>query len=211
MARIQNIVFDMAHVMVDFDPYQVMEHYGCTEEEKKILYDNIFDTQDWVLMDLGLLSDEEALANIKRKLPFTLRDIGARCFIYWEMYNIRPKKGMKEIIQRLHRAQYRLYLLSNAHAKLSKIWRRVIPYSVYFSGALFSGEVHYFKPQHEFYNLFYEKFDVRPEECFFIDDQEINIQEAARTGMDGYCFHDGNAETLAAELKKRGLLTDSAE
>ena len=46
---------------------------------------------------------------------------------------------------------------------------------------------------------------VKPEECFFIDDLERNIQGAKACGMDGYCFADGDRERLKirlASLKK---------
>ena len=38
------------------------------------------------------------------------------------------------------------------------------------------------------------------EECFFVDDLELNIEGARRCGMDGYCFDDGNVEKLREVL-----------
>lgn len=42
------------------------------------------------------------------------------------------------------------------------------------------------KPQREMYEHFYERFSLKPEECFFIDDLQDNIDGAKTTGMDGY-------------------------
>ena len=55
------------------------------------------------------------------------------------------------------------------------------------------------KPQKEMYNHFFERFSLKPEECFFIDDLKRNIEGARACGMDGYCFADGDI----GRLKKR--------
>ena len=50
-----------------------------------------------------------------------------------------------------------------------------------------------------------QKFDLKPEECFFIDDLIINIFGAKRTGMDGYVF-TGDVKDLRKELVEREIL-----
>ena len=45
------------------------------------------------------------------------------------------------------------------------------------------------------------RFSLKPEECFFIDDLQDNIDGAKATGMDGYCFADGDLEKLKTCLK----------
>ena len=58
------------------------------------------------------------------------------------------------------------------------------------------------KPQKEMYEHFYERFGLDPQECFFIDDLQDNIDGAKATGMDGYCFVDGDLEKLKTCLKR---------
>ena len=71
-----------------------------------------------------------------------------------------------------------------------------------FDGVLFSAEVKCMKPQKEMYGHLFERFGLRPEECFFIDDQPLNIEGGRACGMDGYCFDDGNAGTLRRVIEK---------
>ena len=47
--------------------------------------------------------------------------------------------------------------------------------------------------------------NLKPEECFFIDDLIINIFGAQRTGMDGYVF-TGDVKDLRKELSERNIL-----
>ena len=79
-------------------------------------------------------------------------------------------------------------------------YRQVIPAIELFDGVLFSAEVKCLKPQKEIYMHFYRRFNLKPEECFFIDDLPGNIEGARQTGMDGYCFADGDVERLKARL-----------
>ena len=50
------------------------------------------------------------------------------------------------------------------------------------------------------YERLFEKFHLKAEECFFIDDRQDNIDSAKGCGMDGYCFADGNVERLRAYM-----------
>ena len=71
-----------------------------------------------------------------------------------------------------------------------------------FDGILFSAEEKLLKPQKEIYERLFEKFNIKPEESYFIDDLQLNIDGAAACGMKGYCFADGNIEKLQKALKK---------
>lgn len=47
---------------------------------------------------------------------------------------------------------------------------------------------------------FFARFGLRSEECFFIDDLQLNIDGARACGMDGYCFADGDIAKLREVL-----------
>ena len=77
-----------------------------------------------------------------------------------------------------------------------------------FDGILFSADVLCLKPQKEIYGHLFERFHLKPEECFFVDDLELNIEGARRCGMDGYCFDDGNVEKLREVLAGQMCIRD---
>lgn len=56
------------------------------------------------------------------------------------------------------------------------------------------------KPQAEMYRHLYQRFGLRPETCLFIDDLPANAAGAQATGMQAYCYADGNLEKLKAAL-----------
>ena len=130
------------------------------------------------------------------------KEAAARCFAQWHLYNMRPKKGMEELTRQLKEKGYGLYICSNASVRLLECYRDVIPAIDCFDGVLFSAEVKCMKPQKEMYEHLYRRFRLDPGECYFIDDLEENIQGARDTGMDGYCFSDGNVEDLRKVLEQ---------
>ena len=61
---------------------------------------------------------------------------------------------------------------------------------------------HCIKPEPAIYRRLFEKFGIRPEESFFIDDVQANIDGARACGMDGYCFADGDVGWLKKRLEE---------
>jgi putative hydrolase of the HAD superfamily len=111
-----------------------------------------------------------------------------------------PKAGMKELIGDLKEKGYRIYLCSNAPTRLMICYKKVIPAIDQFDGILFSSEVKCLKPQKEMYEHLFNRFGLVPEECFFVDDWDLNIEGSRACGMDGYCFVDGDVEKLREVL-----------
>ena len=108
---------------------------------------------------------------------------------------------MEELVRELKARGYGIYLCSNASVRLLGCCRQVIPAIDCFDGVLFSSEVLCMKPQKEMYHHLFERFGLKAEECFFIDDLDLNIEGARACGMDGYCFEDGNVEGLRQVLE----------
>ena len=122
---------------------------------------------------------------------------------HWHEYCMDGIEEMGGVIKELKDQGYGIYLCSNASMRLLQCYKQVIPGIEYFDGVLFSAEVKCIKPQKEIYLHLFENFQLKPEECFFIDDLQRNIDGAKACGMEGYCHKDGNVESLKKVL--RGL------
>ena len=107
---------------------------------------------------------------------------------------------MEEVVRWLKSMGYGIYLCSNASVRLLTCYKEVIPAIDCFDGVLFSADVQCLKPQKEMYQHLFDRFRLKPEECFFIDDLSLNIEGARRCGMDGYCFEDGDVGKLKEVL-----------
>ena len=62
------------------------------------------------------------------------------------------------------------------------------------------------KPNEEIYHRLFEKFQLIPQECFFIDDSEKNILASRKCGMEGFIFNIKNFQKLKDKLINDNIL-----
>ena len=203
---IRNIVFDMGNVIIRFDRDAFIDRFGVTEEERKILLREIFLSPEWVMMDRGTLTDEQAADILCPRVPEHLRDIARKLIGFWDRPIIEVE-GIYPLIEELKSKGYGIYLLSNASCRQPDYWQRV-PASRFFDGTLISYSVKLVKPMPEIYEKFFETFSLKREECFFIDDSPANIEASLYVGMPGAVFHN-DIRRLRRELRAAGV--DGAE
>ena len=199
---IRNIVFDMGNVLVRFDPELFMDRLGVEAEDRPLLRREVFKSLEWVQMDRGSLRDEDAVPRMCRRLPQRLHETARQLTLAWDD-PILEIEGSLELLRELKELGYGLYLLSNASLRQHAYWPRV-PASRYFDGTLISADVKLIKPQPEFYRLFFETFSLLPEESFFVDDSNYNIEGALNSGMSGAVFH-GDMALLRKAMRGAGI------
>lgn len=198
---IKNIVFDMGGVLVDYEADLVCRHFIKDDTLREKIKTAVFVSPEWVMLDMGVISEEEGLKRMQARLGTEEeKQLAAQCFLHWHEYNMWPVEGMKEEVKKIKDRGFGIYLCSNASVRLLSCYKEIIPGIELFDGVLFSAEVRCMKPQKEMYEHLFHRFQLDPEECFFIDDVQLNIDGAAFCGMKGYCHEDGDVEKLKALL-----------
>ncbi len=198
---IRNIVFDMGMVLLDYDPFLTCIRHARDPEKARLLMDAIFNHPEWCeLLDSGELTEAEYLPRAQARLEGEeMKRLAQETLADWPLDGIYPKSGMRAVLERLLECGYRLYVLSNVGYRFHEFSYK-IPCFDRFSGALLSAEERLCKPDPAIYLRLCEKFDLRPEECLFVDDLQRNIDGAERVGMRGYCYQDGDVNRLTAFL-----------
>lgn len=199
---IKNIVFDMGGVLIRFDRRYFIEHNGVAPEDAPILMREVFLSLEWAQLDRGTLTDEQASEIICARIPAHLHEAARRLVSFWDR-PIMPIEGMYELVEELKSNGYGIYLLSNASLRQPEYWPR-IPASRFFDGTLISAHEGLVKPQPEIYRRLCERFELKPEECFFIDDLPINAEGAVYSGMSAAVFH-GDAAEMRQKLRAAGV------
>lgn len=199
---IRNIVFDMGQVLLRFDRDYFIARLGIEGEDKELLKREVFLSLEWARMDRGSMTDAEAAVSVCKRLPEHLHDAARKLVQMWDR-PILPVPGMYELIEELKANGYGIYLLSNASYRQHDYWPRVEA-SKFFDGTLISADEKVVKPQPEIYRLLLERFSLKAEECFFIDDVPANIEGAFYCGIPGAVFH-GDAGLLRKDLRAAGV------
>ncbi len=201
--KIKNIIFDMGGVILDFRPEKTLLKYFDNKKDRDIILKNVFQSPVWQDMDRGVITNLEAVQLTAKNLPERLHATVRHLLENW-FDEMPPKEDVFELIKTLKENGYKIYLLSNV-SKDFYDQKDNIPAFEFFDGFLISADYYLLKPEREIYEKLFEKFNLMPEECYFIDDLQKNIDGSKAVGMDGYCFYDGNVEKLKKEMRQKGI------
>ena len=199
---IRHVIFDMGNVLLRFDRELFLDRVGAVGEDREKLMREVFLSVEWVMMDRGTLDEPEAERRMRARLPEHLHSAVHELTSRWDQ-PILPIEGMEELVGELKRKGYGVWLLSNASHRQHEYWPRAAV-SALFDGTLISADHGLMKPQKEIYELCLERFGLKAEECFFIDDAPANIEGANRCGITGCVFH-GDAGALRSALRAAGV------
>ena len=75
---IRHIVFDMGQVLVHFSAGLFSERLRLSEADAELIRREVLTTVEWVRMDRGSISDDDALARMCARLPAHLHRPRAR-------------------------------------------------------------------------------------------------------------------------------------
>ena len=198
---VRNVIFDLGNVLLTYKPMAHFAQLYSDEESLSTIY-SIFSSNEWRLLDLGRLTLEEAIVSIKEKF------LGARDKILEEAFAslptlFKPILSSLEALEWLSRSGYGLYILSNFHSALLHEVKKQHKFFDYFHGEVISADVHLVKPDEEIFLLLCNKYNLRPQECLFIDDTRDNIQAAKLLGFK--TIHFGDDTKLFDELANHGI------
>lgn len=182
--KYKNIVFDFGNVIGRFDGKAILSEFCPHEEELDYLSEIVY--KRWAELDAGTLDYDSYINEVIDQVPEHLKDCIRRFAKEWP----RCTALLPDTITFIHELKERnipIYLLSNAPTYFAEYYEGSELLSQ-FDGILFSGPIRLAKPSPEIYSHFLRKFDLKAEECFFIDDLEPNINAAKEAGMGGLVF-----------------------
>ena len=195
---IKNIIFDMGNVLLQYDPGVCLHHFVEQEEDRALIRREPFEGPEWVEGDLGHITDEERFDGVSRRVPERLHGELKACTEQWHMC-MRPVAGAKEFCGYAKEQGYRLFVLSNASSSFYQYFQRFAPLD-YFDGIVVSCDIHMIKPDVRIYQYLLDKYQLTPEESFFIDDMPGNVAGAQKAGIRGAVFH-GDFEKIRKSLE----------
>ncbi len=131
------------------------------------------------------------------------------------MYTAEGAKFVQKLAQERDesgRQKYTFYLFSNADGEsfpdilfrpefIENFWCYFNPKNI-----MISAHHHMAKPHPDFYIFFLETYNLKPEECLFIDDQESNLRTAKEMGFHVLLWNEKNSKRILKKISKRGVV-----
>jgi len=199
---IKTIFFDLGGVIVPFDfrrAYTRLESlcgYPATEIPARIRSTDLVQR-----FETGLLSPERFVQELSRvlELKITYEEF---CDLWTCIFLAEPL--IPESLLTGLRSRHRLMLLSNTNPIHFHMIEANYPLLRQFHQYVLSYEIGAVKPSARIFQEAVARAGCRPEECFFTDDIQVNVDAARKHGIDAVQFH--SAVQLEDELRVRGLL-----
>ena len=195
---IKNIVLDMGNVLLDFNPEFVLNTFCSSDEEKKIIREQLFEGPEWLMGDKGEIKDGDRFDLVKGRVPEKYHEALRNCADHWDIC-MTPLNGAREFCEKAKRDGFKVFVLSNASDLFYVYFPKFLPLS-FFDGVFVSSDYLMLKPDVEIYKAFLEKYGLTADECLFVDDREDNVAGAREAGMNGFVFK-GSYDAVFESLK----------
>lgn len=184
---IKNVVFDIGNVLVKFGWKDYFASFGWPEEvQNKVAQATVLDPF-WNEMDMGNLSDEEILDGFIKRGPDVEKEL-RQMFVNFENLLIQFEYS-KGWIKDLQNQGYKVYCLSNMSYKAVRECP-ALNFLDMLDGYVLSCDVRMTKPDPDIYKKLLNTYNLKAEECIFIDDLEANVMASQEVGMNGIVFKD---------------------
>ncbi len=198
----RNILFDIGGVVVDYSPKDFLVDKFYNERTEKRLYDAVFGSPEWKMLDNGVITWEQAYEIFMKRgqnrgMAFEMRTVLDE---WTDMLTTR--NATVALMRTFKKRGLDLYYLSNmpkevyAFLQNRKFWPL-------FEGGIFSYEVGISKPDVEIFHLVLKKYNLDPGETIFIDDMRENASAAFEAGITGIPFT--NVKNLCKMLVTYGV------
>ncbi len=195
------LIFDVANVIVDWDPIRALEGVVDSERVAAFLGSEVF----WEInarTDAGMPL-RDGLVEMDDRAPH-LAEVYR---VYLERFPLTvsgPVPGTAEVIGDLLAAGVPCFGLSNWAKENFNIARRANPVIDQLADVIVSGEVGLAKPDPDIFRYALERFGLERDASLMIDDTQENLDSAAKVGLGTVLFT--SADQLRADLQALGLL-----
>ena len=196
---IKNLIFDFGKVLVDYDFEAFFRKYIPDPERCLAFTPVIYNEKLQQILD----REERPFEVIMEEWIEQNKQYESEIRFFNEHYPeivTNEVEGMRELLTQLKAEGFKLYGLTNWCSKVHHTMAQ-FPIFKLLDGQIISSEEKVIKPEPEIYQRLFNKFNLKPEECLFVDDRAENIEGGRRLGMDGIVFK--NAKQFERELRMK--------
>lgn len=200
----KNIIFDIGNVLLEFNPKEFLSSKIPEADKVLEVHKEVFESEEWLMLDRGTITEEDAKKVLINRSSNNAHLIPV-AFENW--YDILiPIEGTVKVLKLLKAANYKVYFLSNFHRLAFKNINERYDFFKLFNGGVVSYEEKLLKPEQGIYARLIEKYELKPEECIFIDDVQANIEGAKKVNFKTILFK--NPKDLVEKLKGSQVYID---
>jgi len=192
-------------VLLSFKPEEFLLRFTEDQDLIRFFIQNIIRSKTWLKLDRGSISVESARYEFLEQFPEKDTIINLFFEVWTEI--LIPIQENVQILKDLKKNGYNCYYLSNFIEEAYWIVIKKFDFFSFFNGGIISSLVKLIKPESEIYSCLLKKYELKPEECLFIDDVIGFLRPAKRLGF--MTIHYTPESDLRQELNNLGILIKS--
>lgn len=200
---IKNLIFDCSDTLLRFGGLDWLREVTGDGERAMHIHRTMFLQPEWPIYDKGNLDGETIKKKLRAAFDERDRELGLQYFDMWYRKHTMIE-GIPEIIRELKAKGYRLYVLSDYPECFEYVWESFADFFAIFDGRGVSYELHARKRERTAFPLMLDRYGLKAEESFFVDDLYLNTDAARECGLRTHQFT--TTECLREELNKLGIL-----
>lgn len=185
---IKNVVFDVGNVLVRWDPHFIVTHAFPEYDNPADLVQKIFKNKTWYDLNLGLISEDEALALYNKHLGIGIDRLQHMAEVVRSSLSLLPESV--ELLKALDAASFSLYALTDNTHDIIAYLQKKYDFWPLFQGIVVSAQVGYLKPSQEIYQHLLNAYGLNASETVFIDDHLPNVEGAKQLGISAIQFQN---------------------
>lgn len=203
MTQIQNIIFDVGRVLVDFQEPEVVAELLPDSPHIEFYAKEFLMSELWLSLDHGTLDADGVAEALRPKFPDHAGLAEDIKHIIKNFVPILPLMEDSKILFEDLAEKYPIYILSNFQDKPFDLLLETHPFIKKAKGMVASAKVKAMKPDARIYEILFETYDLTPETCIFLDDKLENVEAGKKLGMPGIVFQ--NAAQARKDLAAMGV------
>ncbi len=202
---IKNIIFDLGNVIINYNQEKIIECFTHDKDEHDYIYNQIFKSPEWKMMDLGEITNKEAACQINQRNDFKYKELTDDFLCNWyKVQNINSETV--EIAKKLHQKGYHLFVLSNMSDWTFEYFKNNEFFELC-DGIVISAQEHLKKPDKRLFEVLMNRYSLEPCECIFIDDDDtgLSYKSANELGILGRVVLPNDSEDIEKMLNEHNI------
>jgi len=183
---VKNIIFDLGAVMFEWNPKKISESFTDDLDLQSKIQTEVYYHQDWIDFDNAIISEAEATRRASERLEISVID-AERLFKQTKESLLLISKT-HDVLKQVKNKKLNAYCLSNISPELFQYVSEQHDLFELFDGIVTSGVENTGKPGRRIFEILLDRYQLKAEECLFIDDSAANTATAEELGITTVTF-----------------------
>jgi 2-haloacid dehalogenase len=203
MKMSQTLIFDIGGVLIEWNPRHLYRKLFQGDDISMEHFLTHICSDTWNQMQDAGRSFAEGVAELSARYP-DLADLIAAYDERWEEMVPGAIEDSVALFEALQRRGCPIYGLTNFSREKFALTQRRFAFLKTFDGLVVSAQVGLVKPDPAIYLHLLDSYKLQAKNCIFIDDSRINVEAAAKLGMQAIRFE--SPAQLRTSLSELGVL-----